>query len=185
MSRGKGMEPGLAGDGVRHVVERKVPDPSMSDAEFYHLRRVKGGEDVGKVSVAVNLVELIGGLARIADRTMVQEEAAARYRKLWDGAQLGGARAVDYAKARVDTSGSSEEAVFEIGEMARRDMARLRGQLGAGRARLVDRVIIHDESLRAVAGQGGRAATGCKAELLAALDLVADHFRLGKPKQGA
>lgn len=185
MSRDKGKSQGMAGDGVRHVVERLVPDPSMSDAEFYHLRRVRGGDGVGKVAVAVNLVELIGGLARIESRTVVQEEAAARYRKLWDSAQLGGARAVDYAKARVDTSGSSEEAVFEIGEAARREMARLRGELGAGASRLLDRVIIHDESLRAVAGKGARGRARVQCELMDALDLVADHFRLGKPKRGA
>lgn len=180
MARRKEADMGVMG--VRHVVQRMVPDPSMSDAEFHHQRQVKPGPNVGKVEAQVNLVELIGGLARIPDREPVQEEAAARYRKLWDRAQIGGARAIDYAQARVDTSGPSEAAVWEIGEDARREFAAVQRTLGMVRCNLLDRVIVHDESLRSIAGKGGRAVGAKREELMAALDELAVHFRLGPSK---
>ena len=82
----KRKEADMEAMGVRHVVARLVPDPMMTDAEFYHRRQTRPGPNVGMVSAQINLIELIGGLARIKGRDVVQEEAAARYRKLWEQA---------------------------------------------------------------------------------------------------
>ena len=82
----------------KHVSHRLVPDPSMSDAEYFEQRRTKSGPNVGKVMVAVNLGEMIGGLARL-EHSDLQAEAAMKYRNLFDRAQIGGAKAIDYALA--------------------------------------------------------------------------------------
>lgn len=163
-------------DGVRHVERRLVPDPMMSDAEYFEQRRTRSGPHVGKVSAEINMVELIGGLARIADRSEVQEAAAARFRLLHERAQLGGARAIDYTAVRVDTSGGGD--AVEFGERARHDYADAVRHLGLIRSSLVERVVVYDMSLRDIAGGGARARSRAKADLGDALDDLAVHFRL-------
>ena len=101
----------------RITAPRLVPDPYLTDAEYFARRQKRSGANVGKVVVEINLAELIGGLARIAHND-AQEEAAARFRGLFERAQIGGARAIDYSAVKVDTSGPSH-LVFEIGERAR------------------------------------------------------------------
>lgn len=171
----------VATDGVRQVERRLVPDPMMTDAEYFEQRRTKSGPHVGKVSAEINMVELIGGLARIRDRSDVQEAAAARFRLLHERAQLGGARSIDYAAPRVDTSGGGDAVAF--GEDARRDYADAVRHMGLVRSSLVERVVVYDMSLRDVAGQGGRNKARAKKGLQDALDDLAVHFRLApKPR---
>ncbi len=86
----------------RIVAHRLVQDPSMSDAQYWHERQTKSGPHVGKVYVATNMVELIGGLARLSGATEMHIMAAAKYRMAYDRAQIGGARAADYAAVKVD-----------------------------------------------------------------------------------
>jgi hypothetical protein len=101
--------------------EELRPDPLLTDAEYFHQRRVKPGKDVGKAPVLVNKLELIGGLARLGGVKEWQEAAAAKYRLLHERSQIGGAKAIDYAAVKVDTSGPSEDAVFIVGANARAD----------------------------------------------------------------
>jgi hypothetical protein len=162
---------------ARIIVSRMVLDPAISDAEYYHLRRTRSGPDVGKVKATVNLVELIGGLARIKGRSALQEEAAARYRRLWDQAQIGSTRATDYTRVRVDISGSGAD-VLEFGEWARAEYGEAVRYLGMGRSSLIERVVVHDQSLRQVAGAGGKAAGNVRQQLLEVLDDLAVHFNL-------
>lgn len=166
----------VAMDGVRLVEHRLVPDPMMTDAEYFEQRRTKSGPLVGKVSASMNMVELIGGLARIKDRTEVQEAAAGRFRLLHERAQIGGARAIDYGVARVDTSGSNYGLVVEFGEEARRAYSDAVRYLGMIRSSLVERVVVYDMSLRQVE-PGRRAQIKAKAALFDALDDLAVHFR--------
>jgi hypothetical protein len=168
-------------DGARHIERRLVPDPMMTDAEYFEQRRTRSGPHVGKVSAEINMIELIGGLARIRDRSEVQEAAAAKFRLLHERAQLGGARSIDYAAVRVDTSGAGD--VVEFGEAARRDYADAVRHLGMIRSSLVERVVVYDMSLRDIAGQGGRSKAKAKKGLQEALDDLAVHFRLApKPR---
>lgn len=164
------------------MLERRwIQDPAISDAEYFHLRSTQSGPYVGKEFVPVNMLGLIGGLARIKDRSEVQVAAAAKYRLLHERAQLGGARSIDYAAVRVDTSGGGD--VVEFGEAARRDYADAVRYLGMLRSSLVERIVVHDMSLRDVAGQGGRGKAKAKQGLLSALDELAVHFKLApKPR---
>lgn len=170
--------------GSRIIGHRMVLDPAISDAEYYHLRQRLNGPNVGKVVAQVNLIELIGGLARIDGRTDLHEEVAARFRRTWESAQLGGARAIDYTQARVDTSGAGAMNLLEFGEWARADYSDAARFLGMVRSSLVERIVVHDQSLRAVAGKGGRAVGRIRLELFAALDDLAVHFQLAARPRG-
>lgn len=178
----KGLGNMDAMSGVRVIGERLIQDPYLTDREFQLLRRVRSGPNVGKVAAHVNLIGLIGGLARIADVTEVQEEAAARYRRAWDAAQLGGARAVDYAQVRVDGAGFGSLDVESFGASARAEYSAAARYLGLMRSSLVERVVVHDQSIRSIAGAGRRAQVRTRDELLAALDDLAVHFGLAVRK---
>ncbi|MBN9335287.1 hypothetical protein [Devosia sp.] len=154
----------------------------MTDAEFFHQRQTKNGPHVGKVVAAVSMIELIGGLARIKDRTEVQEAAAAKFRLLHERAQIGGARAMDYARQRVDTSGSQQDANAEIGEDARRQYRDAVQGLGMVRSNIVERVVVFDQSISMIAGNGARSRMRATRELMAALDDLAVQFKLS-PRQ--
>lgn len=161
----------------RVISHRLVQDPSMSDAEYWHQRQTKSGPLVGKVSVAMNMVEYVGGLARLEGASEMQIMAAAKYRMAYDRAQIGGARAVDYSAVKVDTSGPSGDPL--AGRMA--DALEAYKQavrcLGMLRSSTVERVICHDQSLTH-RGMGSRARARAKQELFEALDDLAAHFKL-------
>lgn len=159
----------------RIVEIQMLPDPSMTDAEYFHQRRTKPGPFVGKAPVAVNLIELVGGFARFEDRTEAQMAAAARYRLLWERSQIGGARAVDISAIRVDKSGPPEDIAFMIGEDARREYRAAVQCLGMIRSALVESVVVHDRPLRQIAS-GSRARARVGQELREALDDLAHHF---------
>jgi hypothetical protein len=164
------------------VATRMVQDPSMSDAEYFHQRQKKSGPHVGKVAARVNMLALIGGFARFRDRTEAQEAAAARFRGIWERAQIGGAKAMDYAAVKVDTSGPSEDAMFEIGEDARYQYRTAVKSLGMLRSSLVERIVVHDVSISLIAGRGARARARVTKDFLDALDDLAEHFAHGKRK---
>src|SRR5690606_19054936 len=52
-------------DDKRLTNHRMVQDPSITDAEYFHQRQTKFGPHVGKVAAQTNMVEYIGGLARL------------------------------------------------------------------------------------------------------------------------
>lgn len=163
--------------GDRIVEHRLVQDPSMSDAEYFHQRQVKSGPHIGKVYVAMNMIEYIGGLARLKGASEMQIMAAARYRNAYDRAQIGGARAVDYAAVKVDTSGPREDVLAgrQVDALeAYKDAVRC---LGIIRSSFVERVVCHDQSLTH-RGMGARARDRAKEVLLSALDDLAVHFQL-------
>ena len=162
-----------------------VQDPSMTDAEYFHQRQTRSGPHVGKVGVAVNMLKLVGGLARIKCTTKPQEAAAAKYRLLHERAQIGGARAIDYAAVKVDTSGPSDGATAEIGEDARRQYKDAVRYLGMSRSSLVERIVVYDQSISIVAGKGARARARVTHDLLDALDELAVLFKFSAPKRSA
>ncbi|NGP18895.1 hypothetical protein [Devosia aurantiaca] len=166
----------------RQVEVRLVPDPSMTDAEYFHQRQTKAGDNVGKTGAAISMIELIGGLARIKDRTEPQEAAAAKFRMLFDRSQIGGAKATDYTKQRVDTSGPQQDASAEYGDDARRQYRDAVQFLGLLQSSLVERVVVHDQAISTVAGKSSRARTRVTRELLDALDRLAVHFGLSSTK---
>lgn len=156
---------------------RWIQDPAMSDAEYFHQRQSKSGPYVGKVAVLTNMVELVGGLARLKGASEMQVMAAARYRNAYDRAQIGGARAVDYAAVKVDTSGPGGDVLMGRHAdylEAYKNAVRCLGML---RSSFVERVIVHDQPLTH-RGMGSRARERAKDELFSALDDLAEHFQL-------
>lgn len=174
---------------TRAIVDRGPTSPRVlevdrrEDPGLTPGQRVGAEEDGEEVvthrDVALNMVELIGGLARIKGVTEEQKLAAAKLRSLWELAQLGGARAQDYTQVRVDTSGSGEDRTEIIGANARREYAAATRKLGMLKSSMVERVIIHDNSLRDLAaaldikwsGTGGKKVKGL---LLGAMDQLVD-----------
>jgi len=165
------------------VARRRVDDPSVSMAQFYADKAAfPNARDLGKVKADVNMVLLIGGLARMR-RTEAQGEAAARYRSLYEAAALGMAKAIDYSQARVDTSGVSASAVTDHGIDARRKYAEAMNCIGMVGARVIELVVIGDMSIQDAArrmgqGKGGAARERTKAMLFRALDLLIPHFNI-------
>lgn len=159
------------------ISTRMRPDPYLTDAEFYVRRRTKSGPYAGMTAVQVNLSETIGGLARL-DHNDAQEAAAQRFKAIWEAALIGGAKAVDYAAVKVDTSGPRGDAVVEAGIHARMRYQDAVKFLGIIRSNLVERVVVHDVPISRIAGKGSRARAKTTADLLSALDDLAKHFSL-------
>ncbi|SDH08216.1 hypothetical protein [Pelagibacterium luteolum] len=109
---------------------RLVQDPAVSDAQFWHLRaQHPDNPDVGKVLAAVNLHTYIGGFAKFYGAEH-QIMAAAKFRRLYDMAQVGGSKACDMEREPVDGGGFNPDAVFEIGADARREFVLMQQHLG-------------------------------------------------------
>ncbi len=178
------------------IAQRQVDDPMLTPAELEHrrmlrLRRLERGwvpprDDVppGKILADVKLTTLVGGLARIKDRTDAQVLAAARYRGLYDRIQIGGAKAIDYTAVRVDTSAGPVDLVLSMGDEARREYRLAVQALGLGRSLLVERVVCHDASMRELAraidgDDGGAAQARARRAVLDAVDELVEHFGYG------
>lgn len=162
-------------------IARMLPDPMLTDAEYFHKRRTKISENAGKAEVKISAVEWIGGLARLA-HTDVQAEVAAKYRMLHERAQLGGARAIDYSAVKVDTFGNANLDIADIGAGARSSYEDAVQFLGMIRSNLVERVIVHDMPVSQIAGSSARARSRTTRMLLDALDDLAVHFKLSARK---
>lgn len=178
------------------IVERQVDDPMLTPAELEHRRAMRmrklergwvpGRDDPppGKILAQVKLTTLVGGLARIKGRTDAQVMAAARYRGLWDRIQIGPARAIDYAKVRVDTSAGPVDLVLSMGDEARQEYRRAVQRLGPLGSKLVEDVVCLDRSLRDIArcmegGDGGQARLRVERAVLAQIDVLVDLFGYG------
>lgn len=161
----------------RIIEHRMIQDPAISDAEYWHQRQTKSGPYVGKTSAAMNMIEYIGGLARLKGASEMQIMAAAKYRMAFERAQIGGARAVDYAAVKVDTSGPGADPLAGRTAEALEQYKRAVRHLGMVRSNLVERVVCHDQSLTH-RGMGARARARAKDDLFTALDELAVHFKL-------
>lgn len=177
---------------VTGVVTRLVDDPMASVANLEAARRkaLDRGRDVlavGKVRAEVRMATLIGGLARIEGLSEVQVAAAARYRSLWDGVQIGAARALDYGRVRVDggSAGGGQLVALDAFEGYRRAVQ----ALGMVESRLFELVVCHDMSVRAIVrayegGDGRGERRRVERRLRGALDLLAGHFGLAGEGRG-
>lgn len=140
------------------------------------------------VELDVNMRLLIGGLARIEARlSEEQKQAAARFRALYDGAMIGGARATDYSQPMVDTSAKATNPA-DGGIDARRRYAEAVRELGMLGSSIVEKVVCHEMSFRDLARSlgepgGGRASRQVQQRVLCQIDRLVDHFGL-VPKPG-
>ena len=110
------------------IVERIIDNPLTTYAQF-KADLEAGKMDAGVQRANVNMVTLIGGFVRFYGNE-AEQRASARYRSLWEGSQLGGARAVDPSREPVDGGWANPEAVFEIGADARDQYDTLKRGLG-------------------------------------------------------
>lgn len=141
------------------------------------------GQGQRLIKVNRNMLLLIGGMARIADRSKEQTLAAAKFRSLHERAQLGGARAQDYTQLKVDDSGGDANRLAEIGDRARREYGEAVRVLGLMRSSVVERVVIYDGSLRELAASMGLTWSGggkrrAKHALFEGINVLVDHFGL-------
>lgn len=130
----------------------------------------------------VNMVALVGGVARMKGLSEAQLAAAGRWRALSELAQIGGAVATDYAAVRVDTSASGRDVVMD-GAAARREITRARVSLGPFRASILDQMICEEKSVRDLAkavGGGGHAQMLTQKRVREALDELVEHFAHGR-----
>lgn len=167
------------------LVSRRVENPMQTDAMLQAaLDAGVAGGVAGWIDVPVNLVTLIGGLARMSGVSREQQVAAARYRALFERAQIGGARATDYAAVRVDVSGSGRD-IVEDGAAARRDYLDAVQTLGLWQSSLLEKVVCHNMSVREVArvigeGVGGAARARTQRRVVQVVEVLVDHFGGGR-----
>lgn len=107
---------------------QRVPNPDIAWAQFLD-DLASGKSDPGLTRATINLTTLLGGFAKFSG-TDAQNKAAARYRGLYERAQLGGSKAIDPSIEAVDGGAQNPEAIFEIGADARREWIRVETFLG-------------------------------------------------------
>lgn len=86
---------------------RRVPDPMLTDAEYYHKRGQRPHDpNVGKAWVTENAIERIGALCFIRPprRQPHHEEAAHRFKSMYEALYGVGSPALDASRVVVDTS---------------------------------------------------------------------------------
>ncbi len=165
------------------VEDRYVPDPSMSRAELLHqIQQNPERRWVGHVKREVSMTTLIGGLARVKGRTEAQNKGAEHFRRVAEQSMLGGAKALDYARPAVDTSGQSADAIAEANADSRREYDNASRRLDKCGLRVVaELMIVKGQSAREVAetlgvGNGGTARDKITTMVLRAADELADEF---------
>lgn len=164
------------------IERRMVENPLRTRATYLEeLQEKPITEQPGKIEVSVNMATLIGGFARVKNRTEAQILAAAKFRGLYERSMLGGPKSLDYSAVKVDVSGPSENAIFEIGEQARREYMGAVQRLGIIQSNLVECLVVHDMSVRDLArqtgeGEGGAARERMTVAVRSAVDVLAEHF---------
>ena len=173
-----------AGEGRPGPTFELVPNPMITQGL---LDAVASGELTTKheasIMAAKNQVVLVGGLARVKNKTEAQFLAASRYCHLFESAQIGPLKATDYTQVRVDTSGPRQDHTSSLTDFAQIELVSAREALGARAASIVDQVVVYGLSVRALAvkiglGQGGQGRRKAEKELLDALDVLTKHFKL-------
>jgi len=167
------------------IQRRRVLDPLMSRAELLHqLDQHPDARWTGYIRADVNLTELIGGLARVREKTEAQIQGAAHFRNVAERATIGAARAIDYSLPTVDSSGPVESREIMATEEARRQLMSAVTRLGGAGSRLhvvAEQVIVHGLSVaqaaESIAGKsGGAARRRITSDVLQAATILAEAF---------
>lgn len=180
-----------AGRPKESTVREMVDNPLRAD-ELVAAAIADGVPQPGRIEVDVRLSHRIGGLSRLgAHLSEARMAAAGKFRSAWDGAQLGGARAIDYSQTRVDTSPSvgSSEAALALVEDALVAWQGATRALGPIKSILLQRVICDELSLRELGERmsqpvGGKATVKLRDAVLEAVDVLVAHFRTGPAPTG-
>lgn len=171
----------------KEAPRREMVDNPLRADELVAQEIAEGVKQAGRIEVDIRLATRIGGLARLgAHLDEPRLAAAGRFRSAWDGAQVGGAPAIDYSSVRVDVSGSlgSSEAALARVEDAMEVYRQAVRAIGQIKANLVQKVICEEMSLRDLGLRlgrpvGGKATMVLRDEVLEAVDALVEHFRTG------
>lgn len=167
-----------------HIERRKVMDPAMSDAEFWHRKATApDNPNIGLVEATVNMREMIGGFWRYKGRTEAQTMAAARFKSIYEACQLGGAHAANLEDPKVDTSFRPSAISVDRGDSARERYRLAVQHLGMRWSNLVEKVVIYDVAQRRIAksygyGHGGAGRRAVQEQVYAAMNALVEHFNL-------
>jgi hypothetical protein len=131
------------------IQEAWVDSPQTSWAQYlYELEQ--GTPYAGRQRAMVDRRSLMGGFCRFHG-TEAQEQAASRFKSIYERAQLGGAKAVDPSRETVDGGGVNPESVIEIGADARTAYNRMFVALGRQTMERLEFVIVGDKGPTAYA----------------------------------
>jgi hypothetical protein len=188
-------DPTMPRETVIEKIQQVEDDELLAQRDHLASRRRRGQEPGGDAHdrlpqaqpgyqyAGINMSEAIGGFARVSGRTDAQTEAAKTFRQLADQAQLGGARAVDYSAAKVDTSAQSANSVAETGADARARYHTARKKLGLDTRRLIvfELLVVEGSTVSATArrvgmGDTGKARKSVSTIALDAASVLAMHF---------
>lgn len=131
------------------IRETWVPAPLKTWAQVLHELGTEA-PNAGRERAMVDRRTLMGGFCRFHG-TEAQNEAAARFKAIYERAQVGGAKAVDPSREPVDGGGINPESVVEIGADARRAYNALHLDLGQQDMRKLEFVVIGDKGPTAYA----------------------------------
>lgn len=168
---------------------RAVPNPSMSDAEFWHQRHENPDDPtIGTVMARFNLQTLIGGFAKFYGAEH-QIAAAAKFKRVYELAQVGGTKACDFSREPVDGGGANPEASIELGYEARKDIVALQKRLGMEMFKRFERVVIGGVGptayVRRITGNpkpSAKMVGRAKVEVRRIANNVAEYWELATPQ---
>lgn len=165
------------------IQEAWVQAPLKTWAQFVHELDA-GSPTAGRERVMRNRTEMMGGACRF-NCTPSQEEAATRFRAIYERSQVGGAKAVDPSREAVDGGGINPESVIEIGADARSAYNRLFTALGKQVMQRLEFVVIGEHGPTAYARwryrnnkPNGRIVADGMVEIRGVLEQVAVTLRL-------
>ena len=131
------------------IREAWVDSPQTSWAQYlYELDT--GLPQAGRQKAMIDARTLMGGFCRFHG-TEAQEQAAARFKAIFERSQVGGAKAVDPSRENVDGGGINPESVIEIGADARRAYNMLFEALGRQTMQRLEFVVVGDKGPTAYA----------------------------------
>lgn len=131
------------------IQEAWVDSPQTSWAQYlYELET--GSPRAGRERAMIDRKSLMGGFCRFHG-TISQEQAAARFKVIYERSQVGGAKAVDPSREVVDGGGVNPDSVIEIGADARSKYTMLVKALGVQTMQRLEFVVIGDKGPTAYA----------------------------------
>lgn len=131
------------------IQEAWVSAPLQTWAGFLHQLDTNA-PNPGRERAMVDRRSLMGGFCRFHG-TEAQEQAAARFKAIFERSQVGGAKAVDPSRENVDGGGINPESVIEIGADARRLYNHIFAALGRQAMQRLEFVVVGDKGPTAYA----------------------------------
>lgn len=179
---GRKMKAAVIEDGP-DIREAWVDAPLASWSQFLH--ELEAGEPhAGRERAMVDRRTLMGGFCRFHG-TQAQEQAAARFKAIYERSQVGGAKAVDPSREPVDGGGINPESVIEIGADARRAYNEMHLKFGRQFMLHIEFVVIGDHGPTAYARWAlrspkpdGREVGRVSVEFRRRMDDLATHMKL-------